>query len=247
MDVANILGSHELSIGLCFALGALHALEPGHGKTALAAHLIGERSLWRPAVAAFSTAFSHSISILLIAALVHGALDLSYSEDYGSVLFRSLNLACGVVLVMVGAWLFYSHRKSRKRDHAHSPTCGCKHHRQGADLPVVHFSIPPATPTRRSVQTMILGVAVGLVPCPTALVALSQAITGHDWLTVAVVTFTFSAGIFFGLFAVGGILGLKIGPRLLSSRFGRVSRGGYAVVQAGIIFATGAWHVIQGL
>lgn len=243
MDVIHILGSHELSIGLCFVLGALHALEPGHGKTALAAHLVTERGLWRPALAAFSTALSHSISILLIASLVHGAMDLSLSDEYGSTLFRYLNLVSGTVLSVVGIWLFYSQRKKVRLGHTHGSSCGCKHHKR-EELPVLNL---PTSTAKRSVQTMILGFAVGLVPCPTALVALSQAILGHDWLTVAVVVMTFSAGIFFGLFVVGSILGLKIGPRLLSSRFAQNSKGRYALIQSGVIFATGAWHVFQGL
>lgn len=245
MGILSVLGSHELSIGLCFALGALHALEPGHGKTALAAHLITERGMWKPAVAAFSTAFSHSISILLIATLVHGALDLSLTEESGSTLFRELNLVSGMILFAVGIWLFYSLRKRQGGTYSHSFSCGCKDHRSQDELPVISFL--PAAPKQKSIHTMLLGFAVGLVPCPTALVALSQAIVGHDWTTVLTVTLTFSAGIFFGLFAVGSILGLKVGPRLMSSRLARGSRGRYAAIQSGVIIATGAWHVFQGL
>ena len=36
--------SHELTLGFAFGLGAIHALEPGHGKTAMLLYLAGELS-----------------------------------------------------------------------------------------------------------------------------------------------------------------------------------------------------------
>lgn len=46
--------THELTLGLAFFLGALHALEPGHGKTAMLVYLSGERrGYWHPLVMGF--------------------------------------------------------------------------------------------------------------------------------------------------------------------------------------------------
>ena len=43
--------THDLTLGLAFGLGALHALEPGHGKTAMLVYFAGERkSLLHPLV-----------------------------------------------------------------------------------------------------------------------------------------------------------------------------------------------------
>ncbi|GAA5505430.1 hypothetical protein Rcae01_00875 [Novipirellula caenicola] len=36
--------SHELTLGVAFFLGALHALEPGHGKTAMLVDRFGNQS-----------------------------------------------------------------------------------------------------------------------------------------------------------------------------------------------------------
>lgn len=64
----------EWTLGLAFLLGLLHALEPGHGKTALWVYLSsGGRRPWHPLVMGASTAFSHSISLLVIALTVHAA------------------------------------------------------------------------------------------------------------------------------------------------------------------------------
>lgn len=46
-----------------FFLGALHALEPGHGKSAIAAYAVGYRSSLRHIlVLGLTTAFAHTIS-----------------------------------------------------------------------------------------------------------------------------------------------------------------------------------------
>jgi len=64
--------THELTLSLAFGLGALHALKPGHGKTAMLLYLAGERrSLLHPLVMGLSSALSHSLSLIRIAAMVH--------------------------------------------------------------------------------------------------------------------------------------------------------------------------------
>ena len=64
--------SHELTLGLAFGLGALHAIEPGHGKTAMLLYLSGERkSFLHPLVMGLSSALTHSLSLILIASIVH--------------------------------------------------------------------------------------------------------------------------------------------------------------------------------
>ena len=55
--------SHELTLGLAFGLGALHALEPGHGKTAMLVYLSGERrSILHPIIMGLSSATSQALA-----------------------------------------------------------------------------------------------------------------------------------------------------------------------------------------
>ena len=57
-----------------FALGAGHALTPGHGKTLMAAYLVGTRGTPLHAVGlGLSVTVSHTLGILVLAALVVGA------------------------------------------------------------------------------------------------------------------------------------------------------------------------------
>ena len=66
-----------LSLATAFALGAGHALTPGHGKTLMAAYLVGTRGTPIHAVGlGLSVTVSHTLGILVIAALVVGAQGL---------------------------------------------------------------------------------------------------------------------------------------------------------------------------
>ncbi len=63
------LGWTTIAIGMvvAFGLGAIHALSPGHGKTIVAAYLVGTRGT--PAHAVFLGAmvtFTHTISVFLL-------------------------------------------------------------------------------------------------------------------------------------------------------------------------------------
>ncbi|MGP1615048.1 MAG: TrmH family RNA methyltransferase [Pollutimonas bauzanensis] len=56
------------------ALGAGHALTPGHGKTLMAAYLVGTRGTPRHALGlGLSVSLSHTVGILVLAAIVVGA------------------------------------------------------------------------------------------------------------------------------------------------------------------------------
>lgn len=71
--------SSDITLGLAFALGALHAIEPGQGKTAMLVYLAGQRrSFWHPVVMGISSSLARSLSLILIAMLVHLSHHLFY-------------------------------------------------------------------------------------------------------------------------------------------------------------------------
>ena len=58
-------------LGPAFGLGALHGLEPGHGKALLAFMLVGARATFKQAVIlAGALTFAHTIAVLLLGALL---------------------------------------------------------------------------------------------------------------------------------------------------------------------------------
>jgi nickel/cobalt exporter len=246
--------SHELSLGLSFFLGALHALEPGHGKTAMFVYLLdGKRSFWHPVVMGLSTAFSHSISLFAIAFGVHVLHHLmSGGHNHEAQVSSSLQWISALLVVAVGGFLLVQALRGRKVrccGHHHDGACSNpSHHGReyiSAEPQLVQlggFTKPYATAvsasdssttllavarTRRSDikapssrtsyrTTAILGLAVGLLPCPTAMAAYFTGLSSGSPATAYLIIGLFAAGIASSLSLVGILLqyfGEKFGRR----------------------------------
>lgn len=101
-------------------LGALHALEPGHSKTLMAAYLIGTKGTKRDAVLlGLSAAATHSIVVIALAVL---ALYLG-REAFTGQATHWLQIGSGVVVVCIGLWLLWQRwpRTHRHIHHHHAP------------------------------------------------------------------------------------------------------------------------------
>ena len=181
--------SHELTLGLVFGLGALHALEPGHGKTAMLLYLAGERrSPLHPLVMGISSALLHSVSLIGIAAMVHMthhlvSVDHRHADEGVTQFMRWVS--AGLVL-MVGLWMLWPARRSK-------PTsCGCGSHQHECD-PQVDASKTLASQTSYSISAM-LGAAFGLMPCPSALAAYFSGLSSGSPVAAYVVIGIFYLG-----------------------------------------------------
>jgi len=96
-------------------LGALHALEPGHSKTLMAAYLIGTKGTKRDAVLlGLSAATTHS---LVVIALAVTALYLG-KEAFTDQATHWLQIGSGAIVIGIGLWLLWQ-RWPRKHSHAH--------------------------------------------------------------------------------------------------------------------------------
>ncbi len=95
-----------------FGWGAVHALSPGHGKAMVAAYLVGTRGTARHAAALGATVtVTHTAGVLLLGVV---ALTLS-AFVLPEQLYPWLNLASGVLVVVVGAAVLRSRARKRKR------------------------------------------------------------------------------------------------------------------------------------
>ncbi|MCS3922281.1 ABC-type nickel/cobalt efflux system permease component RcnA [Methanococcus voltae PS] len=91
-----------------FLLGAFHALEPGHGKSVMAAFVLGtDANICSTLTLGFTVVFSHIIVILLMGIL---SLYLSNYFNLGS-LSSTMELIGGVILLLVGIWILKSYYK----------------------------------------------------------------------------------------------------------------------------------------
>jgi nickel/cobalt exporter len=110
-----------LFLSACF--GAFHALTPGHGKTLVAAYLVGQRgTVWHALLLGLVTTLSHTGAVLILAAVL-----LAWPD---AVSFQALQFISGVLVVGLGFWLLLR-RLAGQPDHVHLPGHHHHHHDPG--------------------------------------------------------------------------------------------------------------------
>jgi nickel/cobalt exporter len=106
-----------LALATAAALGAGHALTPGHGKTLMAAYLVGTRgTAIHAAGLGLSVTVSHTLGILALAILVVGA----QSALPPDVVVRFLPAIAALTIVAIGGWMLFSELR-RRRERADDP------------------------------------------------------------------------------------------------------------------------------
>lgn len=96
-----------------FGWGAVHALSPGHGKAMVAAYLVGSRGTPRHAVAlGLTVTVTHTIGVFAL-----GAVTLVLSQYVlPDQLFPWLNLASGLLVLVIGGSVLRSRLRWRRRE-----------------------------------------------------------------------------------------------------------------------------------
>lgn len=121
-------GAMLLGLGAAFAFGGLHALSPGHGKTLVAAYLVGARGTWKHAVfLGAMTTFTHTISVFGL-----GLVTLFLSGYIApETLNPILGAISGVSIIWIGGMLLFKRAKKLRghhhHDHGHSHDHGHAH------------------------------------------------------------------------------------------------------------------------
>lgn len=98
------------------ALGALHALEPGHAKTLTAAYLIGIKGTKKDAFfLGLSVALTHSIVVLGISAIALWLGRETFTQD----VTHWLQIGSGLIVVILGCWMLLRRIRQARRSHKH--------------------------------------------------------------------------------------------------------------------------------
>jgi nickel/cobalt exporter len=223
--ISQILRKKEISwplmatlLALAFWFGALHALEPGHGKTMVAAYLVGERGTPRHAVfLGGMVTFTHTISVFLL------GLGMMFLSRYimPEKISKVLGIVSGLSIVWIGGMLLWRRaRKLRRKNHVHSHAQEHVHahthththdghtHSHGAHTHThdghTYSHVPKGDISLGSL--IALGASGGLVPCPSALILLLSAISiGRPGLGI-ILLIAFSLGLAIVLMATGMIV-----------------------------------------
>jgi nickel/cobalt exporter len=196
------LGVILLSLLIAAFWGAAHALTPGHGKAIVAGYLVGTKG--RPIDAVLLggiVTVTHTAGVFAL-----GFITLLLSQFIvPESLYPWLTLASGLLVVGVGATVLLA--RLRKRGHGHSHGHGHHHHHDG-----------DTTIDRRGL--LGVGVAAGLLPCPSALVVLLSAIALHR------IGFGLALIVAFSLGLAATITTIGLVAVLAKRTFGRMSLDG---------------------
>jgi len=211
----EIMARKELGLGIILAalaiavgLGAFHALEPGHGKTLVAAYLVGSRGTVKHAVLlGLIVTAAHTAGVYVL-----GAITL-YASKYivPERLYPWLGAISGVMIAALGLMLLvrryqgrdgllaHSHHHHGAHDHgAH----GHHHHHDGGHAQHHHEVNQPVS----AKQLLALGISGGIVPCPAALVVLLSAVAMQRIGFGLLLIVAFSVGLAAVLIAIGVLM-----------------------------------------
>lgn len=131
--LSRLLSRQELTWGMillgllaALGLGAMHAFSPGHGKTIVAAYLVGSRGTARHAALLGATVtFTHTISVF---ALGFGVLFFQAYVNPERII-PVLGALSGLSIVLIGGWLFYQRSRALlAHPHSHHNHHGHDHH-----------------------------------------------------------------------------------------------------------------------
>ncbi len=215
-----------LTVLLAFGLGALHGLEPGHGKALLAFTLVGARATVAQAgILAAALTFAHTIAVLLLGVALFAFADFATER-----VFAWITLVSGIAVAVVGARALNAAIAHASPVHAHSHDLGI------------------ASDDRRQLNLWSAIVAAGsggIAPCPAAIVVLLTALRLHRIGEGLLLIVVFSLGLATVLTALG--IAVVKGAAWLSKRkrFDRFAR--YAPMLTGAVICTlGALMVGQG-
>lgn len=237
------LSFYMFALVIALALGALHALTPGHGKTVVAAYLVGSRgTIWHAVVLGSVVTLTHTGSVFLL-----GILTLAASQYIlPTTIIPWLEVLSGLLILGLGLYLLWQRfqywLKSRQsapaavpggvsRKYSLTPSNLSKkvsgavkienmpedahHHGDGK----VHSHTVPEALTWRSL--IALGISGGLVPCPDAIAILLVAVAINRILLGLALIISFSLGLAVVLIVIGLLM---VSSRRLFDRFSFLDR-----------------------
>jgi ABC-type nickel/cobalt efflux system permease component RcnA len=217
-----------LSLLTAAGLGAGHALTPGHGKTLMAAYLVGTRGTALHALGlGLSVSVSHTAGILVLAGVVVG-LAGAVAPD---TVVRWAPVVAAVSIALIGGWMLLSELRRRRAadpavashhhggtDHGHDHGHEHEHGHEHGGVAHSHAPAPGSSITWRSL--FLLGLAGGLIPSTSALLILLGSIAAGRPLFGFILVVAFGLGM---AFVMGGVGFALVAAR---DRVDRIELGG---------------------
>lgn len=235
------------------ALGALHAFEPGHGKSLIAAYMLGTRGRAIDGIIlGLIVTFTHTFSVIIlgiVAKMMAGSLTNEQLHTW-------LGLLSSLLILGVGLWMLRDRlrknghnrhfhffcAKDTHNDHAHD-----HHHEHSHD----HNASTDQAGKVNFWRLTLLGISGGMVPCPPAIAALLAAIGAGRIAQGLTVTIFFSLGLGIVMMTIGimlsqaGNLSQKITDNLeLGRKLGLISAG-FITILGLVLFINSVREIIS--
>ena len=193
-DITSLIQSSAahawLYLPLAVILGALHALEPGHAKSMMAAYIVAIRGTAPQAAAlGLSAAVGHTIVVwgLAVAGLLLGE---KYIVEQAEPWLTLLSGILIVLLAMRMLWML------RGRHHHH-------HHDHDHRHPHDHHHAPKVSGSVTTGQIVWFGFTGGLLPCPSAVAVLLVCLHIKAFALGVAMVAAFSVGLAMTLVGIG--------------------------------------------
>ncbi|MBI4786925.1 MAG: hypothetical protein HY782_07765 [Chloroflexi bacterium] len=233
-----------LSLLLAVGLGAVHAVSPGHGKTIMAAYLVGAGgTVGQAFVLGLTVTITHTLGVLALGLVTLFASRYIFPEG----LYPLLSLTSGVLAMAMGIAL--AHDRVQILRHDHDRKHAAHAHSDGEEESVLHgHSHHPARLEHEGLswRSLVgLGLAGGIVPSTSALILLLSAISLQRIPFGLVLITAFGLGMALVLVGIGVML-VRASQFLERRRTSvRVMRfmpliSAVVVIGAGIVVTTGA-------
>jgi nickel/cobalt transporter (NicO) family protein len=193
-DVYGALGSRiqamadspEAAVGaitFALALGAVHAMTPGHGKAVIFSYFLGTRARPLSGLAmAGKVAAMHVLSAVLLVALFGSAASM-FGRPAGAA--KWIQAASYGIIVVIGGWLLLRALRAARR---------------GGAVP---------SPHRHDLSRGLLPFAIGLLPCPMTMLILTYALANAS-LAAGIVLVAFLGVGIAATIALVGSLGILV-------------------------------------
>ncbi len=268
----NDWGFVALTFLVAIVLGALHALEPGHGKTLLAISLVGARAtVKQAAILASSLTIAHTIGVLALGI----AINLLKGYFVPESIYPWITLLSGVAIAIVGAravqrqlqarqplvhvhphphprahahdhaHVHHPHGHDHGHDHGHGHAHDHGHDHSHDDIEHARLHAIPGTAPLTFGSTIWAAMSGAVAPCPAALVVLLAAIALNQVTYGIFVIVAFSAGLAATLTGLGIAVVRSAG--WLQSRRGFERFVKYGPLASAVVISTiGAVLVGQG-
>jgi high-affinity nickel-transport protein len=167
---------------IAVGLGGLHALEPGHGKTIVAAYLVGSKGTARHAVLlGVIVTISHTVGVFALGAITLYASRYIVPEQ----LYPWLGAFSGITIVALGCYMLLRRLTGTATDHSHATGASHAHWMFWKRQPDQDVEGSPARENGAAAQSVslaqlfTLGITGGIIPCPAALIVLLSAFALH--------------------------------------------------------------------